>query len=84
MDATRHAARAFLLPLALLGGMPALAADINATIRGTVVDQDGLPVPNAGLTLTSPDLLGARSFETRADGAYRFITLPPGRYELRV
>ena len=54
----------------------------TGTIRGTVVDQQGLPVPNVTVTLTSRVLQGQRTVATAADGSYTFRQLPAGDYEI--
>jgi hypothetical protein len=72
------------LLFALFLAMPGLAADINATLKGEVTDTDGLPVPSAGITLISPDMIGGRSATTDTEGRYRFTALPPGDYEMMV
>ena len=63
---------------------PAYAVEVNAVLKGLVEDSDGLPVPNAAVTLTSESLIGDRSVETDGQGRYRFPALPPGDYELSV
>jgi hypothetical protein len=54
----------------------------TGTIRGIVVDQQGLPVGNVRVTLTSRVLLGQRTVTTAADGSYVFRQLPAGDYEV--
>jgi outer membrane receptor protein involved in Fe transport len=54
----------------------------TGTIRGTVVDQQGLPVPNVTVTLTSRVLQGQRTVTTAADGSYVFRQLPAGDYAI--
>jgi hypothetical protein len=54
----------------------------TGTIRGTVADQQGLPVGNVTVTLTSPALQGQRTATTAADGSYVFRQLPAGTYEI--
>jgi hypothetical protein len=54
----------------------------TGSIRGTVVDQQNLPVPGVTVTIQSPALQGVRSDVTAGDGAYSFLSLPPGRYEM--
>jgi hypothetical protein len=54
----------------------------TGTLRGTVLDQQGLPIPAVTVTLTSPALQGQRSALTAADGGYVFTSLPPGPYEV--
>ena len=53
-------------------------------IRGTVKDQQGLALPGATITATSPALQGERTVVTDTDGNYVFRALPPGAYSLKV
>jgi hypothetical protein len=54
----------------------------TGSIRGTVTDQQSLPVPGVTVTIQSPALQGVRSTVTAGDGSYSFVRLPPGRYEM--
>ncbi len=56
----------------------------TGTIRGTVKDQQGLALPGATITATSPALQGERTVVTDTDGAYLFRAIPPGTYNLKV
>ncbi len=72
--------------LALLTG--SFVADAAAqgvqygTIRGTVTDPQGLPVPNVTVTATSPSMQGTRTTTTGPDGTYALRQLPAGTYDL--
>jgi hypothetical protein len=55
----------------------------TGTIRGTVIDSQGLPIQAVTIVLESPALQGQRTARTDVDGAYSFTRLPPGRYEIR-
>jgi outer membrane receptor protein involved in Fe transport len=69
----------------LLGGLPADSAAQGVqtgSIRGTVTDQQNLPVPGVTVTIQSPALQGIRSTVTEGDGSYSLQQLPPGRYQL--
>jgi hypothetical protein len=55
----------------------------TGAIVGTVTDEEHTPLPGATVTLTSPNLMGTRTFVTDARGQYRFPALPPGDYTLR-
>lgn len=68
----------------LLAAAPAYAVDITATLKGTVTDPDGLPIPNAEVLLTSEQLQGDRQSLTDTEGRYRFAPLPPGGYVVKV
>jgi outer membrane receptor protein involved in Fe transport len=56
----------------------------TGTIRGTVKDAQGLAVPGATVTATSPALQGDRTVVTDSDGTYLFRAVPPGTYNLKV
>jgi carboxypeptidase family protein/TonB-dependent receptor-like protein len=51
-------------------------------IRGTVTDQQGLPIPSVTVTATSPSMQGVRTTTTGPDGTYAFLQLPSGTYAL--
>lgn len=81
--------------LAVLGWVAALlltgfgtqvsAQTVTGTIFGKVVDAEGLPMPGATVSVSSPQLIGgAQSRITGADGDYRFPALPPGSYTIEV
>jgi hypothetical protein len=54
----------------------------TGTIRGSVVDTDGLPTPGVTVTAASPVIQGRRSTITDATGSYALAALPPGTYEV--
>ena len=72
----------FFFTLALLT-LPA-SAQFSAAIQGTVLDPSQAAVPNARLTLTN-DATGI-AIDTISTGAgfYRFSSLAPGAYEIKV
>lgn len=70
--------------LALLWAGSAFAAAQTGDIRGLVVGPEGDPVEDARVVIASPSLLGTRATETAGDGSFRFISLPPGVYEIQV
>ncbi len=74
------------LLLALTAPMIAVVAEARETgnIHGEVVDEGGLPVPNATVTVSGSELAGERVATTNADGGYRFDGLQPGSYDLTV
>ena len=75
---------AFFVALALaVTGVAAAQGVQTGTIRGNVVDQQGLAVPGVTVTATSPALQGPRSSTTDASGAFTIPALPPGVYEVR-
>jgi hypothetical protein len=72
-----------LLAAVVLSAVP-LRAQTNptGTISGRVVDQDGLPVPGAIVSVQSAALQGSRSVTTSANGDYIIPFLPAGDYEV--
>jgi len=50
----------------------------TGTIRGTVKDEAGEPLPGVTVELKGPALMGARSTPTDAAGEFRFLVLPIG------
>jgi hypothetical protein len=75
----------------VLAGMCALALAAGAsaqsttgTISGRVIDTQGLPVPGATVTATSPNLQGTRAAVTSENGDYILTLLPSGPYTIRV
>jgi hypothetical protein len=55
----------------------------TGTLSGIVKDPDGLALPGATVTVTSPALQGDRKAVTDAIGAYTILGLPPGEYAVR-
>ena len=56
----------------------------TGSVEGVVSDATGAVVPNAAVTLSGPNLIRALTTTTDADGAYRFASVPPGRYSVEV
>jgi hypothetical protein len=55
----------------------------TGTIRGKVIDAQGLAVPGVTVTATSPALQGLRTTTTDMTGGYSLIALPPGAYDVK-
>lgn len=72
----------FLMMAALLVALPARAVEVTGQIRGTVIDTDGGPIPGVVVNATSPEMQGARSADTDADGQFVFLALPVGTYKV--
>lgn len=56
----------------------------SAILAGTVLDPTEAVVPAARLTLTSVETGGGRAAVTDEHGTYRFVSVNPGTYELRI
>ncbi len=63
---------------------PSLAAQQNATVQGTVVDESQSVLPGATVTATEISTGVQTVVVSEADGRYRFDNVAPGRYKLRL
>jgi len=70
----------FLVIVSALVSVPVLAQSSQATIKGTVVDKDGNPLPGATITIENPSL-GVKGLGgiTNAQGEFRITVLQPGK-----
>jgi outer membrane receptor protein involved in Fe transport len=66
----------------LAAATPLAAQTPTGTISGRVIDAGGLSVPGVTVTITSPNLQGARSAVTSGNGDYILPSLPPGQYSI--
>src|SRR5215470_15403765 len=60
------------------------AADVTATLAGTVKDSTGAIVAKAKVTLTNTETNVSRSTTSGTDGSFLFTLVPVGNYELTV
>jgi hypothetical protein len=65
--------------LLLVGSLMAIE---TGEIKGTVTDEDGVPLPGVSITLRSDSLQGTRTTVTETDGTFRFPLLPVGKYDV--
>jgi hypothetical protein len=75
---------AILALSAMLGGQAAAQGMQTGNLSGTVLSSDGLTLPGATVTVTSPALIGSRSAVTDVNGNFLVRGLPPGRYNVVV
>jgi hypothetical protein len=72
--------RYFLVPgvlvATLLATGPALARKATGGLQGSVVDENGKPLPGVMVIVTSPSLRGERLAVTGADGQFHLALLP--------
>jgi outer membrane receptor protein involved in Fe transport len=68
--------------VAALGGSASAQGLQTGIITGTVTTDDGLALPGAEVTVTSPSLQGSRSATTDVNGNFVIRGLPPGDYEV--
>jgi hypothetical protein len=75
----------FLFILFLSVGLTAasFAQETTGSIRGTITDEEGTPLPGVTVTATSPALMGDLSYVTTETGAFRFPALPVGHYAVK-
>ncbi len=54
----------------------------TGSIKGTINDEEGNPLPGVTVTADSPALMGKKTYVTTETGAFRFPALPPGKYTI--
>lgn len=60
-----------------------LSAQVNAArVDGLITDAEGRAVPGVRVVLTEAETKLSRAVETSGEGAYQFVSLNPGTYEL--
>jgi outer membrane cobalamin receptor len=72
--------------LLLFGFAPASAQSLGGagTVRGTVRDASGAPIPSAAVSLSNPITGYALHAETGPGGAFAINRIPPNTYRLRI
>ncbi len=68
----------------LIFALPLFSQTATTSLRGSVVDKSGGAVTGATVTLTNSELGVSRSTATSSTGAYEFVSLKPGKYDLEV
>src|SRR5262245_62293404 len=56
----------------------------GADLEGVVRDESGAVLPAATATVVNTETTVARTIETDADGRFRALALPPGRYRITI
>jgi len=64
--------------------LPSAKAQVSASIKGTVTDPSGAPVPSADVKTKNLETGALRSSITDDAGRYLLLSLPIGEYEIRV
>jgi hypothetical protein len=64
--------------------LPTASAQVSASIKGTVTDPSGAPVPAAAVKTKNLETGAIRSSITDDAGRYLVVSLPVGEYEIRV
>lgn len=72
------------LALILCASIAAHAQVITASVRGTVLDEQGAALAGADVTITNADTGYNRTAKSGTDGEYNFPDLPLGTYRLHV
>lgn len=72
------------LVLILGTSLAASAQNTTASVRGTVMDEQGAAMAGASVTITNADTADSRSGKSDREGSYTFPSLPIGRYTLTV
>jgi len=70
-----------VLAAVLLAGTSAFA-QTTSSLTGRVT-MDGNPLPGVTVTISSPQMQGARTAVTDVNGNYNFTAIPPGQYTVR-
>jgi hypothetical protein len=70
-----------LLCFAVVGGS-LFAQKTKGQIMGTVVDDEGTPLPGVTVEATSPRMIGKATGITNENGAFRLLAVSPGTYEI--
>jgi Carboxypeptidase regulatory-like domain len=74
-------ALAALLSAVVLAG-PVLAQSVLGTIRGTIVDPQGLPLPGVSVIVTDESTTVSRTVQTDGSGDFEVLNLRPGTYRV--
>jgi hypothetical protein len=56
----------------------------TGSISGTVSDNENNPLPGVTIALSGPAMMGSMSYLTSDVGKFRFVSLSPGEYEIKV
>lgn len=71
-----------MLLAALLSLAEPAGSQTTGRIEGRVLATTGAPLPGVSVTVDSPSLQGSKTVETRLDGSFRQLSLPPGDYDV--
>ena len=69
-----------LLSMSLIS--TAVAQRQTGILTGEICDEEGVPLPGVVVTISSPSLLGTKSFVTSGTGSYRFPACRSGTYSI--
>ena len=74
---TKVTARVIVLMVMIAALASPLLAQTTGRVVGTIEDAQGAVLPGVTVTVTSPQLQGANTAVTDANGQFRFPALPP-------
>lgn len=80
----RNSTKAWVAAAILLLIAAPLMAQTAGRIQGTVTDNSGAGVSGVVVTASSPSLQGVQTATTDSKGEFRFLSVPPGTYAVRV
>jgi len=75
---------ALALAILPLFAAPLASVQVSASIKGTVTDPSGAPLPSSAVSATDLETGATRSTVTDDSGRYLILALPVGQYEVRV
>ncbi len=76
---------ALLVIVALAWASQALGqTSTTGSIEGRIIDPNGVSVRGATVTVSSPNLISAKTATTNDDGRYQILALPPGEYKVEI
>jgi len=73
-----------LLAVSIAISLPTLAQTPTATLTGRVTDPKGLAIVGAKVQAINIETNAVYSVETKEEGLYRILNIPPGRYRVVV
>jgi len=56
----------------------------TGSIKGTITDEEGNSLPGVSVTVSSPAMMGIKTYVTTETGSFRFPALPVGHYTIKV
>lgn len=84
MFAFHRIGMALVCVLVLSGAPPVAAQSTTGTIQGVVRDNQDAVIPGASVTVRHVQTNAVRTLPSDGSGAYRFLNMPVGEYELSV